>query len=165
MPDKLTGYVASQAITAALLARANGGPGQHLRISMLDAVIDFLWHSDMNSQTFVGDEIDQSKAASFIDLIYETTSGYISVAVQTDAEWQALTEALERPDWRDDPRFATPADRQDNINARLELTQQRLREASAEYWLDRLTEYGVPCAPVLTRASSSNIHRSVPTTW
>ncbi|KEZ78120.1 CaiB/BaiF CoA transferase family protein [Salinisphaera hydrothermalis] len=152
VPDKLTGYVAAQAITAALLARTNGGAGQHIRVSMLDAVIDFLWHSDMNSQTFVGDAMAQSEAASFIDLIYETTTDYISVAVQTDDQWHALTEALETPHWRDDPRFATPADRQDHIDARLELTQSRLREASAEYWLERLEEYGVPCAPVLTRS-------------
>lgn len=152
VPDKLTGYVAAQAITAALLARERGAPGQHVRVSMLDAVIDFLWHSDMNSQTFVGDEMPQSAAASFIDLIYATTTGYISVAVQNDKEWQALTAALDTPQWRDDPRFATAADRQDNVNARLELTQERLAEASAEYWLERLTDYGVPCAPVLTRS-------------
>lgn len=151
VPDKLTGYIAAQAITAALLARANGAPGQHVRVSMLDAVIDFLWHSDMNSQTFVGDEFDQAKAASFIDLIYETTTGYISVAVQTDKEWQALIAALDAPEWNEDPRFATPAARQDNIDARLQLTQEKLAENSAEHWLERLHEYGVPCAPVLTR--------------
>ncbi|ROO29439.1 CaiB/BaiF CoA transferase family protein [Salinisphaera orenii] len=151
VPDKLTGYVAAQAITAALLARAGGAPGQHVRVSMLDAVIDFLWHSDMNSQTFVGDEFDQARAASFIDLIYETTTGYISVAVQTDREWQALIAALDKPEWNDDPRFATPADRQDNIDARLALTQEALATDSAAHWLARLSEFGVPCAPVLTR--------------
>jgi crotonobetainyl-CoA:carnitine CoA-transferase CaiB-like acyl-CoA transferase len=151
VPDKLTGYITAQAITAALLARANGAPGQHVRVSMLDAVIDFLWHSDMNSQTFVGDEFDQAKAASFIDLIYQTTTGHISVAVQTDKEWQALIAALNTPEWNDDPRFATPAARQDNINARLELTQEKLAADSAEHWLERLTQHGVPCAPVLTR--------------
>jgi crotonobetainyl-CoA:carnitine CoA-transferase CaiB-like acyl-CoA transferase len=105
----------------------------------------------MNSQTFVGDEFDQAKAASFIDLIYETTTGYISVAVQSDKEWQALIAALDTPQWNDDPRFATPAARQDNIDARLELTQEKLATNSAEHWLGRLTEHGVPCAPVLTR--------------
>lgn len=151
VPDKLTGTIAAQAITAALLARANGAPGQHVRISMLDAVIDFLWHSDMNSQTFVGDEFDQAKAASFIDLIYATTTGHISVAVQTDKEWQALIAALDTPQWNDDPRFATPAARQENIDARLQLTQEKLAEHSAEHWLERLRTHGVPCAPVLTR--------------
>ncbi len=151
VPDKLTGYVAAQAITAALLARTRSGEGQHVRLSMLDAVIAFLWHSDMNSQTFVGDEFDQQKAASFIDLIYETRDGYISVAVQSDKEWQALTDALGKHEWRDDPRFATPAARQDHIDARLALTQEVLATESAAHWLERLTRAGVPCAPVLTR--------------
>ena len=35
----------------------------------------FLWGSDMGSQTFVGDELPQQEAASFIDLIYETATG------------------------------------------------------------------------------------------
>ena len=56
LPDKLTAITASQAITAALLARERTGEGQHVRLSMLEAVLAFLWASDMGSQTFVGDE-------------------------------------------------------------------------------------------------------------
>ena len=106
----------------------------------------------MGSQTFVGDEFPQEKAASFIDLIYETTDGYISVAVQTDREWAALTRALDKPEWLDDERFATPAKRHEHIDTRLQLTQDVLRTASAEHWLARLEAEGVPCAPVLTRS-------------
>lgn len=151
LPDKLTAVTASQAITAALLARERTGQGQHVRLSMLDAVVAFLWASDMGSQTFVGDELPQQEAASFIDLIYETASGYISAAVQTNREWEALTRALEQPGWLDDPRFRTPELRQQNINVRLAMIQDVLRTRSAEEWLERLTEAGVPCAPVLTR--------------
>ena len=56
LPDKLTAITASQAITAALLARERTGKGQHVRLSMLEAVLAFLWASDMGGQTFVGDE-------------------------------------------------------------------------------------------------------------
>ena len=152
VPDKLTAITAAQAITAALLARERTGEGQHVRLSMLDAVVSFLWASDMGSQTFVGDEFPQQEAASFIDLIYETADGYISAAVQTDREWAALTRALDRPEWLDDPRFASPALRQKNIDARLQTDPGRAdRPHPAAYWLDRLTAEGVPCAPVLTR--------------
>jgi len=151
VPDKLTGYNAAQAITAALLSRARTGQGQHTRLSMLDAIIAFLWASDMGSQTFVGEEIPQQQAASFIDLIYETATGAISAAVQTNREWVALTRALEKPEWLEDPRFKTPALRQRHINERLAMTQETLRTRPAEEWLVRLTEAGVPCAPVLTR--------------
>src|ERR1700754_2539226 len=138
VPDKLTAVTAAQAITAALLARERTGQGQHVRLSMLDAVVAFLWASDMGSQTFVGEEIPQQEAASFIDLIYETATTAISVAVQTNKEWQALTRALDTPEWLDDPRFLTPALRQRNIDARLTMTQAVLKARPAAEWLERL---------------------------
>ncbi len=151
LPDKLTGVTASQAITAALLARERSGQGQHVELSMLDSVVAFLWSSDMASQTFVGEEIPQERAQSFIDLIYETQDDYISVAVQSDKEWAALSRALERPDWLDDPRFTTPSLRQEHIDARLSLTQEVLKTRTAAEWLTRLDAEDVPCAPVLRR--------------
>ena len=154
LPDKLTGIVAAQAITAALLARTRTGEGQHVRLSMLEAVVAFLWSSDMGSQTFVGGDLPQQEAASFTDLIYETADTPISVAVQSDREWEALTRGLSQPGWLQDPRFRTPALRQQHINERLALTQDVLRTRPAAEWLDVLTRAGVPCAPVLTRTET-----------
>ena len=151
LPDKLTGVTASQAVTAALLARERTGSGQHVWVSMLDSVIAFLWASDMGSQTFVGDELPQQAAHSFIDLIYETSDGYISVAVQTDKQWRGLTEAIGRPELLDDPRFKTQELRQENIDDRLGLTQEALKTNSSAYWLARLEAVDIPCVPVLTR--------------
>lgn len=105
LPDKLTGIVAAQAVTAALFARSRTGKGQHIRLSMLDAVVAFLWASDKGSQTFVGDSLPQQEAASFVDLIYDTADTPISVAVQSDREWHALARAVDRPGWLDDTRF------------------------------------------------------------
>jgi len=151
LPDKLTAITSSQAITAALFARARTGEGQHVRLAMLDAVLAFLWPSDMGDQTFIGNEPATQEKASATDLVYETSDGWITVAVQTNAQWVALTEALERPEWLDDERFKTPALRQRNVEVRLALTQEVLRGDTAEYWLAKLTKAGVPCAPVLTR--------------
>lgn len=151
LPDKLTGTVAAQAITAALLSRERTGEGQHIRLSMLETIVAFLWGSDMGSQTFVDSPFPQQSAASFIDLIYETADGHISVAVQNDREWAALTRALDKPEWLDDPRFKTPALRMDNIDDRLTLTQEVLLTRPAAEWLKRLEAEDVPCAPVLTR--------------
>ncbi len=153
LPDKLTAVTASQAITAALLARERTGLGQHVRLAMLDAVIAFLWPSDMGSQTFVDDEPPRQEPASSLDLIYETATDYITVAVQTDRQWLGLTRALERPEWVDDPRFRTPALRQENVNERLLMTQAVLKTRPAAEWLEVLTREGVPCAPVLTRSA------------
>ncbi len=152
LPDKLTGVTASQAVCAALFARERTGQGQHVRLSMLDAVVAFLWSSDMGGQTFVGKEVDVAAAATFIDLIYETASGYISVSVMSNGQWRGLCQAVGHPEWLEDERFKTPAGRDRNANARLEMTQQALLAKPAAEWLSILEAAGVPCAPVLTRS-------------
>ncbi|MCW5746689.1 MAG: CoA transferase [Alphaproteobacteria bacterium] len=152
LPDKLTAITSAQAITAALLARERTGKGQHVRLSMLDAIVAFLWSSDMGAQTYVGREVSAQRAASFIDLIYETRDGYMSVAVMTNEQWAALTRAVNRPEWLDDPRFATTELRDLNIDARLELIQSVLIERTTDEWMAILEAEGVPCAPVLTRS-------------
>ena len=152
LPDKLTGVTAAQAVCAALFARERSGTGQHVRLSMLDSVVAFLWSSDMAGQTFVGKEVDVAAAATFIDLIYETAHGYISVSVMTNTQWRGLCHAVGRQEWLDDARFKTPAGRDRHANARLELTQEALLAKPAAEWLTILEDAGVPCAPVLTRS-------------
>ena len=152
LPDKLTGVTAAQAVSAALFARERTGIGQHIRLSMLDSVVAFLWSTDMGSQTFVGKEVDVAHAATFIDLIYETASGYISVSVMANDQWQGLCHAVGHPEWLDDDRFKTPAGRDRHANERLEMIQQALLGKTADEWLELLEAAGVPCAPVLTRA-------------
>ena len=156
LPDKLTGLGTAQAITAALFHKAKTGEGQEIKISMLDTVVSFLWGSDMGGHTFVGDELEKETAQSFIDLIYETKEGFISVAVQSDKEWFNLCDAFNKKEWLSDPRFLTAELRHENINKRLELIQSELKKKTSEEWLKLLTDKDVPCAPVLTRKEMIN---------
>lgn len=151
LPDKLTGITASQAVVSALFARERTGKGQHVRLSMLDSVMAFLWASDMGSQTFVGKEVDVARAATFIDLIYETSTDYISVSVMTNTQWEAFCRAVNHEQWLEDERFKTPGGRDRFADERLELMQSVLQTKSAAEWLEILEDAGVPCAPVLKR--------------
>ena len=158
LPDKLTAFTAAQAITAALLARTKTGEGQHVRLSMLDTLVSFMWSSDMNAYTLVEEykEVQLQPSASKIDLIYDTADGYISVAVNTDREWEALARTLEHPEWINDERFSTPGLRAKNIDERLQLIQDVLVTRSTQYWMSRMEVERVPCAPVLTRGEMLN---------
>ena len=151
LPDKLTGYAAAQSICAALLARSKSSEGQHVRLAMIDTVIAFLWSSDMGGHTFIGDEFEKEVAQSFIDLIYETADGFISVAVMRHTEWIGLSRAVDKPEWLEDERFQNTAGLEENKSARLELTQSALRARTTSEWIERLENEDVPCAPVLTR--------------
>ena len=151
LPDKLTGVTAAQAVVAALAGRAKSGEGQHVKVSMLDSIIAFLWSSDMGGQTFIGKEMSAQRAATFIDLIYETKTDYITVSTMTNVQWEAFCRTAEREHLLEDERFKTPALRDQHANERLHLIQEALLERPAKEWLVILDEAGVPCAPVLTR--------------
>ena len=151
LPDKLTAVGASQAVTAALLSRERDGKGQHVRLSMLDAILSFLWASDMGEQTYVEDPIGGQEPASFIDLIYETRDGYMTISTMGNKEWAALARAVERPELLDDPRFKSASLRDRNVDARLELIQGILITRTTQEWMALFEREEVPCAPALTR--------------
>ncbi len=151
LPDKLTAITAAQAVSSALFARERTGKGQHVRLSMLDAVLQFLWASDMGYQTFAGRAPAPQPPASRIDLIYRTRDGYVTLGANTNREWAGLARAIGKPELIDDPRFATPSARQRNIDERLELVQEHLRDGTSAHWLAALRAHQVPCAPVLSR--------------
>ncbi|HSV38889.1 MAG TPA: CoA transferase [Nocardioidaceae bacterium] len=152
LPDKLSAVVASQAVTAALFARENTGEGQHIRLSMLEAVLSFLWASDMGAYTFKEKPVPLEEGGSFIDLIYESSDGYLTVATNSNGEWQSMCKALGHPEWIEDERFSTPVGRSENINERLKLIQEVLIDNTNKHWLDLLDEYDVPAAPILKRS-------------
>lgn len=152
LPDKLAAVTVAQSISAALVSKLRTGEGQHVRISMLDSVLYFLWASDMGAQTYPDKAMTNQEAASFIDLIYETKDGYMTVAVMSNKEWVGLTKALEKPEWLADERFATPSARDKHVNERLLMTQEVLKTRSTAEWMQRLEAHDVPCAPALKRS-------------
>ncbi len=151
IPDKTTALTAAQAITAALFARERTGRGQHVKLAMLDAMVAYLWPEGMTSLTFVGREVNASRAQIAQDLIFQTTDGYITAGAVSDAEWLGMCVALERPDWLEDERFKTAAGRVIYAHERLAMTGDVLKLRSSAAWLERLDREGVPCAPVLSR--------------
>ena len=147
LPDKLTGMAKAQAISSALAWRERTGEGQHVRISMLDTMVSFLWASDMGGQTFVGKEVSTQRSATFIDLIYETSTDYISVSTMTNKQWLALCDAMEHPEWKQDERFTNAALRDLNADERLQMLQEVLLLKPPAKWLKIPHEAGWPGDP------------------
>lgn len=147
--DKTTGAFAAQAICAALFARDRSGEGQHVRLSMLDTMVAFLWPEAMADQAIPGRAKPSGPPRP--DLIFQTADEFITAGSVSNAEWRGLCTALDRPEWIDDPRFRTPAARSANAAERLSLVGAALATRPTREWLARLTANDVPCAPVLRR--------------
>lgn len=149
VPDKVTAITAAQAITAALLARERTGKGQHVRLSMIDAMIALAWPEGFAGHTFVGDEVDVPRNALAQDLVFETADGWMTAGAVSDSEWQGLTRALGHPEWLEDERFKTAGGRVAYAKERLDQTASVLKSETTETWLARLDAEQVPCAPIL----------------
>jgi crotonobetainyl-CoA:carnitine CoA-transferase CaiB-like acyl-CoA transferase len=149
--DKVTSLTAAQAVSSALYAREKTGKGDHVKLSMLDAMVSFFWPEGMAGITFVGDEIDVTKYQGTMDLIYETAGGYITAGAVSDAEWQGMCKALKKPEWIEDERFSDTTQRFKNAELRKKMTAAEIARWERDEILSRLDAEGVPSAPLLTR--------------
>lgn len=149
--DKAASLTAAQAISAALFARERTGEGQRIRLSMLDAMVAFLWPSGMPGLTFAEEE-DVKQVLGTRDLIFETQDGFITAGTVSDSEWTGFCRAVEREDLLEDPRFNDPAVRAKNGAARRAVMAEEIKRWSSADILARLDANQTPCAPVLDRA-------------
>ena len=150
--DKVASLTAAQAISSALYHRAQTGDGQHIKLSMLDAMLAFFWPEGMGGLTFAENEFDPSIGSGSMDLIYPTQDGFITAGVISDKEWVGMCRALNREDLIEDERFATARARGQNAQVRKEITLDEIAKWPTAEILKRLNENDVPNAPLLRRS-------------
>jgi crotonobetainyl-CoA:carnitine CoA-transferase CaiB-like acyl-CoA transferase len=111
--DKVTALYATQAITAALYARARGQGGQHVELSMTDAVVSFLWADAAGNEVLT--ESDRSQHSSFVAGFrpFRFVDGWGVVTPTSADDFIGMCRGLGVDGW-DDPRVATMAARNQN---------------------------------------------------
>jgi len=152
--DKVTALVAAQAITAALFARERGAGGQHVELSMLDAVVSFLWADAAGNELLLAS--DCSRPSSFVANFrpFRFTDGWGIATPTSDADFAGMCRALGVEGY-DDPRVATIAQRNQHreltreIMARVYAVAATMTTADA---MQRMERERVPCGVVLTPA-------------
>jgi len=148
--DKATAYTVAQAVTAALLARARGRGGQHVRIAMLDAAIAFLWPDGMMNHTLLGDDVFRVPPIATIYRIYPTADGSITIAALTDDQWARSCRATDREDLIEDPRFRSIFDRMTHMQELREIVTDIIATRTTAEWCALCEKHDVPHAPILS---------------
>ena len=151
LADKVSAMTAAQAVSSALFHRERAGEGQHIQLSMLDATVAFFWPEAMTGLTFAEKETDVTKTFSSIDLIYETSDGFITISVISDKEWKGICEVLNCEELIQDERFATSRARRQHSEERRSVIGEMVEKWTSEELLKSLDENDVPCAPLLNR--------------
>ena len=137
-PDGLSALHGLFAVLCALDHRARTGEGQRITLSQLEATVGVLGPL-MMEQLAQGREPRRLGNAS----LHAAPQGcypcrgedrWCAITVATDTEWDRFCDVLQRPDWREDPRFATLAAR---LAHRAEL------DAAIAVWTSARTDYDV----------------------
>ena len=82
--------------------------------------------------------------------IFASADGYVAMFITHDNFWRAFAETAGRPDWMEDPRFATMAARSENRDVVVAAVQEELRKRSSAEWVDLLQPLGIVFAGVGT---------------
>ena len=150
--DLVSGLNASQGILAALYTCKSTGIGQHVRISMYEAVAALL---TFNASIFYATGNSPRRRGNEHPTIvpyetFEAADGWINLGVANDDLWQRFCQAAERSELTTDSRFAKASDRVRNREVLVPLVKAVVKERTRDEWLKRLDKAGVPSGAIRT---------------
>lgn len=149
--DKLTALNASQAVCAALVARAQTRGGQHIQLSMLDCAANFLWIDSAMAAALPGDGVRHQLPPAKVTKLTRFKNGWASFSPSTDEAFHGMCRALGVDS--SDPRVKTLSARMQNLDESrkiMDRCEARAAELDVDAAVALLQECDVPCAKVRT---------------
>src|SRR6202521_5290699 len=178
--DSNTGMHLAIGILTALIGRAKTGKGQKVAVSMQDAVLNLcrVKLRDQERLDRVGylEEYPQYPNGKFTDVVprggnaggggqpgwilkcksWETDpNAYIYFTIQ-EQNWGPTCEVIGKPEWANDPAYASALARQPKIFDIFAEIEQWLADKTKFEAVEILRKFGVPCAPVLSMKEIAN---------
>ncbi|GMQ76239.1 MAG: CoA transferase [Gammaproteobacteria bacterium] len=151
LSDITAGILAAMGVLGAFIHRQRTGEGQRVDTSLFEAAITHTyWQSAMAFATGISPAaLGSAHPLNAPYQAFEAADGWITVGAANQTNWRRLVEALERPDLREDPRFAKDSARMANIDELVAILGDIFKRRPAGDWLQRLERAGVPAGPVL----------------
>ncbi|MFP6778032.1 MAG: CaiB/BaiF CoA-transferase family protein [Alphaproteobacteria bacterium] len=143
------GMFSAVGMLAALHARERTGHGQHIDISMQDCQISLINYM-ATMYHLSGDVPGAIGNAHFVHVpynTYPTKDLWLIIAIITNEAWARFRDMMQIKELQDDAfdlqpgRLAAKDFIEESISA-------RLKEESCDFWLEKLAEVKIPCAPV-----------------
>ena len=161
MADGNAGVSAYGAVVTALFYREKSGVGQYIDLSLCESI--FHLHDNSLSQwlfshgEFKTGPFGSHRSGDTPHGYYKVGDGYL-ILVVLNHYWEAFTQAIGRPELKDDPRFATLGERSDNRYILADVVQEWIgkrfkhRDEAIKFFRDA----GFIAAPVLTVEEAVN---------
>ena len=157
--DPISGMHAAFATLVAFADRRKTGGGHHLECTMVEGALNSAAEQLVEYSAYgVVMQREGNRAPYAAPQGLYACRGverWLAISCESDADWEALKDALGRPSWADEPALATHSGRRaehDAIDAHLEswAAERELDDA-----VEQLLAHGVPAAPALDGKLSS----------
>ena len=139
-------------LLAALHERNVTGKGRHVEVAMLDSLIALQGY--LSQIYFVTGQSPQPVGSQHPSIVpygsFPTSDGHVIVACLTERFWHNFARCLGQDELIEDPRFALYEARLANRVALQEIIHARMSRDTTAFWLERLSDYDVPNAPILS---------------
>lgn len=150
--ENVTAIFAKDAITAALLARAQSGRGQKVETSLLESAVAVL---GMPASAYLMTGLVAGRWGTEHEWhvpwkTFETSDGHVVIACSSEEQWRKICDALGRAELAKDQRFATMQLRALNRRELYRILDGIIAGRPTDYWLVELARAGGAAAPVNT---------------
>jgi crotonobetainyl-CoA:carnitine CoA-transferase CaiB-like acyl-CoA transferase len=158
--DMTCGMYATMGILGALFSREKTGRGQFLDMALFDSQLT--WLANVGSSYLNTGASPERWGNAHPNIVpYEVFRGsderHFVVGVGTESLWNRLVQLPGTPDEiGKDERFQTNALRIKNRETLIPILQNAFRTGSAQAWLDKFAEAGIPAAPINTVSEAVN---------
>jgi crotonobetainyl-CoA:carnitine CoA-transferase CaiB-like acyl-CoA transferase len=148
--DQGTGTWAAIGVLAALLERDRSGEGSVVDVSLYETAIGYIGY---HLAGYLADgTVPHGQGTRFPMVapyqVFPTRDGELMIAGGNDRLFTAICGVVGRPELVGDPRFATNPDRVRHRDELCAILEEALSEHDTAHWHTRLTQAGVPAAPV-----------------
>ncbi|QFS36483.1 CoA-transferase family III [Burkholderia cepacia] len=148
--DLATGLYSTIAVLAALTHRNRTGEGQYIDMALLDVQVALL--ANMNTNFLASGKPPVRWGNAHPNIVpyqtFQTSDGWIIVAVGNDGQFRKFVEAGGRPQLADDERFATNPSRVRHRDTLVPILAEMVKARGKADWIDVLEAAGVPCGPI-----------------
>jgi crotonobetainyl-CoA:carnitine CoA-transferase CaiB-like acyl-CoA transferase len=156
--DFAAGAYGAFAVSAALRKAAQTGQGEHIDVSMLGVTLGF---AALQTSEYFGTGKDPQKLGSAHPRnapyqAFRAKDGYFVMAAGNDRLWSSVCRVVERPEWVEDARFVSTAERTKNQVELCALLEANFASHDAAHWVETFTAANVPCGPINTYSQILN---------
>lgn len=150
LSDHLTGIMAAYGVLGALMARERTGKGQRVETSLLASTLAFL--GENAARYFEEGDVPKRKTRTQTAQVYAFNGGdgkpFVVHLSSPPKFWEGLCKVAGHPEWIDDARFKTKADRRKAYDTLHAGFQEVFSTKPRQHWLDGLLAADVPSAPI-----------------